>query len=305
MLLRCLYNQIHSLVAERNAMKRILIMTFKLMIILAVSVAAQAQSDPKQEKSAAEIAAELANPNTALGTLTFNLDYVANTGDLPGADEQNAVRLTFQPSLPVPLGKGLNFFARPAVPLVFYQDVPAEGGGFENTGFNLGDIGFDAALGKSFQGGLIVIGGLVGTLPTATDDSLAGKQLRFGPEAAAAVAKKWGVLGVLITHQWDVATVGDRADYDTSVTGGQYFYTFNVKKGWQIGASPTFAYNHEAAEGQEWTFPIGFGVKKTSILGGTPWKFGLEYWYYAVQPDTYGPSWQLRFSVGPVVPLPW
>ena len=294
-------------------MKKILTMIAGpiMMVVLALPGAVHAQSAQKQElssepgKSSAEIAAELANPNTTLGTLNFNLDYVNNKGDLPGADEQNAVRLTFQPSLPVPLGNGLNFFARPAVPIVFYQDVPAEGGGFENTGFDLGDIGFDAALGKSFRGGLILIGGMVGTLPTATDERLAGDQLRLGPEAAVAVVKKWGVLGALITQQWNVVTVGDRADYRTSITGGQYFYTFNLKEGWQIGSAPTFAYNHEAAEGQNWTFPFGIGVKKTSILGGTPWKFGLEYWHYIVQPDAYGPSWQIRFTVGPVVPLPW
>ena len=250
-----------------------------MLIALAVPGKAQSNLNPKESdgksKSAEEIAHELSNPNTTLGTLTFELDYTHFKGDLPGADDQNAFRLTFQPSLPVPLGEGVNFFARPAVPIVFYQDVPAGAGDFRNTGVNLGDIGFDAALGKSFKSGLILIGGLVGTLPTATDDDIAGKQVRLGPEALAGILKKWGFLGVLITQQWDVATVGDRTDYDVSITAGQYFYTFNLKQGWQIASSPTFAVNHEGTSG--WTFPLGIGVRKTSILGGTPWKFGLEY----------------------------
>lgn len=291
-------------------MRKLSVLAAVLMLIVFV-VPGKAQSDPNQKedstgrKSAEEIAHELANPNSTLGTLTFNLDYTNFKGDLPGADDQNAFGLTFQPSLPVKLGPGLNFFARPAVPVVFYQDVPAGEGGFRNSGFDLGDIGFDSAIGKTLHNGMILVGGLVGTLPTATDDDIAGKQLRLGPEGLVGILKSFGFLGILVSHQWDVATVGDRADYDTSVTGGQYFYTINIKNGWQISSSPTFAYNHKATDGQKWTFPLGFGVKKTSILGGTPVKFGLEYWYYVAQPDPFGPSFKVRFSVGPVIPLPW
>ena len=44
--------------------------------------------------SAAEIAAELANPNTALGTMNFLLDVVSFKGDLPGAGSANATKLS-------------------------------------------------------------------------------------------------------------------------------------------------------------------------------------------------------------------
>jgi len=51
--------------------------------------------------------------------------------------------------------------------------------------------------------------------------------------------------------------------------------------------------------------PVGFGVSKTAILSGRPWKFGLQYWHYVETPDAYAPDWQVRFTVTPVVPLPW
>ena len=89
------------------------------------------------------------------------------------------------------------------------------------------------------------------------------------------------------------------------MTGGQYFYVINVKDGWQIGSSPTFSYNHEAASGQRWTVPVGIGVNKTSILNGRPWRFGLQFWSYVEAPDAFGPDWQVRFTVSPVVNLPW
>jgi len=255
-----------------------------------------------QAPTADEVARELANPNTVLGSLNFNLDYQTYKGDLPGASDQTSTRLTFQPVLPYPISKGTNFYLRPAVPIVIAQDVPVVGG-FDNKGVELGDISFDAALGKSLPGGYVVVGGIVGTLPTATDDALGLDQWLLGPEVALAKVFNWGVLGMLVSHQWDVA---GEDSFSTSITGGQYFYTYNLSNGWQISSSPTFSYNHKAAEGQEaWTLPVGFGVSKTTFLGGRPWKFGVQYWQYVKQADAFGPDWQVRFTVTPVVPLPW
>ena len=283
-------------------MKRSITGRFGLaMLACTLGMQASAEAEEPREKTAAEIAAELANPNTVLGTMNFNLDYISFDGDLPGANDQSALRLTFQPSLPYPLENGMNFFARPAIPVIINQDVPTATG-YDDPGFNLGDIGFDVGVGKTFANGLVAIGGVVGTLPTATDDALGKDQWALGPEALVAVVKPWGALGLLLTHQWDFA--GEDA-FDTNVTAGQYFYVFNVKDGWQVRSGPTFAYDHEAESGQRWTLPLGIGINKTMIIGKTPWKFGLEYWNYIESPDTFGPDWQLRFILAPVVPLPW
>ncbi|TGD74874.1 hypothetical protein E4634_06690 [Mangrovimicrobium sediminis] len=253
--------------------------------------------------SAAEIAAELSNPNTAMGTLNLNLDYTAYQGDLPGAGGQESWRLLFQPSLPYPLDDTTNVFFRPAIPVVIEQDVPAGIGEFDSVDWQLGDIGFDLALGKTLPGGYVVLGGVVGTLPTATDDLAGRDQWLLGPEVALAMTRPWGVVGVLLTHQWDIA---GEDDYDTNVTGGQYFYAFNLGGGWQINGTPTFSYNHEARNGDnKLSFPLGIGVSRTLLLGGRPWKFGVQYWHYVASPDDFGPDYQLRFNVSPVVALPW
>jgi hypothetical protein len=252
--------------------------------------------------SASEIAAALANPNTSLGSMGFNFDYIAYQGDIPGADQANAIRMLFQPSLPYIINETTNLFVRPAVPVIFTQDVPNPGGGFDSKGVDLGDISFDASLAKTLPGGFVVLAGMAGTLPTATSNALGLDQWLLGPEAALAMVRPWGVLGVLVSHQWDIA---GEDDYDTSITGGQYFYTFNLKDGWQINSGPTFSYNHKATSGNKWTFPLGIGVTKTTILGGRPWKFGLQYWHYLSSPDVFGPDYQVRFSISPVVKLPW
>ena len=196
--------------------------------------------------SAAEVAAALSDPNTNLGSMVTQFDYIAFAGEIPGASSADATRMVFQPSLPYKLTDTTNLFVRPAIPVVFSQDVPQPDGSFSSEGFDLGDIGFDAALGKTFPSGIVLLGGVAGTLPTATNDSLGLDQWLLGPEAAIAMVRPWGVLGVLVSHQWDVA---GEDDYDTSITAGQYFYTFNLKDGWQINGSPVYSYSHEASSG--------------------------------------------------------
>ena len=53
------------------------------------------------------------------------------------------------------------------------------------------------------------------------------------------------------------------------------------------------------------TFPLAIGVQKTTIIGGRPWKFGVQYWHYVESPELYSPDWQIRLSISKVVSLPW
>jgi hypothetical protein len=271
------------------------------------TVASVALSDAQEGglagPSASEIAAELSNPNSTLGTMNFNIDYQTFQGDLPGASDQSATRVTFQPALPYPLSETTNFFFRPAIPIIIQQDVPAGIGSYDSKKTELGDISFDASLGKSLSGGLIVIGGLAGTLPTATDDDLGLDQWLLGPQLGFAKMGKWGIAGLLVSHQRDVA---GEDDFDTKITAGQYFYAFNMGGGWQINSGPTFSYNHEARNNDnKLTLPLGVGVSRTVFFSGRPWKFGVQYWHYVESPDDFGLDYQIRFSISPVVALPW
>ncbi|RHW75679.1 hypothetical protein [Colwellia sp. RSH04] len=157
-------------------------------------------------------------------------------------------------------------------------------------------------MGKSFSNGLVAVAGVVGSLPTATDDALGFDQYLLGPEIALGYVQKKYVIGALFSHQWDIA--GENS-YDTNITGGQYFYTVNLKEGWQVQAQPTWSYNHNGESSNKLTFPVGVGISKTMILGGSPWKFGVQYWHYVEQADEFGPDFQIRLSITPVITLPW
>ncbi len=272
------------------------------ILFAAANAGAQAPSATGGQQSAEEIAAQLANPNNALGTLTLNVDAKWFGGSLAGANSPSGLSLQFQPSFPYPLGGGTNLFVRPAIPFVPSQPIPSAAGGFESAGTAIGDIGYDVAIGKSIEGGWVVVGGAFGSLPTATNDDLGLNRALLGPEFLVSKISRRGVVGILVNHAWNVTR---RDEFQTSITGGQYFIVLNLGGGWQFRSDPLFSYDHGGAAGDRWSFPIAAGIGKTAILGRMPWKFAVSYWYYVAAPATFGTRHQLRFSVGPVVPLPW
>ncbi|WP_439183522.1 hypothetical protein [Carboxylicivirga taeanensis] len=302
-------------------MKNIYAISLVLCMQLCVlSLTINAQEEESALKSEAEIAKELSNPNTTLGTMAFPIDYIHYNGDLPGASSQNGFLLNFQPSLPIPLAKGVNLFVRPLIPI--YLSQPSYGvNGFENKGFNLGNISADVAVGKTWPSKTITILGVFAGFPTATDEALRSKFTTIGPEFMVAQLFDWGVLGLMVNHAWSTTSKDADASSVTilpdeffiftgnreraNITAGQYFYVVNLKNAWQITGQPTFAYNHEATKGNRFTFPIGTGVNKVVRFGKMPVKFTAQYWYYLASPDSFGPQHQVRLQIAPVVPLPW
>jgi len=261
--------------------------------------AALAQNSDRPEKSADEVARELANPNTSLASLTFKNQLRWYTGDLPDADDQFSYTLLFQPVFPFTLeptssGGSANIFFRPAFPIVFDQPTFDAGKGNFDGVTALGDIGFDLGYGVTEKSGLLWAFGMVGTVPTATNDDIAGDQLRLGPEALFAKFEDWGLYGIFPSHQWDVA--GDNYDYSTSQL--QAFLTFLPGGGWSVGSTPIMNYDWEA---EEWTIPLNLTISKTTKIGTMPLKLALEVNYYVEQPDVFGPQWMIGFNVTPVV----
>jgi hypothetical protein len=123
--------------------------------VFSESVSAQ-EAQTEAKLSASDVAHELANPNTSLGFMAFPMDYITYQGDLPNAGSQEAWKISFQPSLPYPIAKGTNFFLRPLIPVILKEPI-FNGTGFDDSDTELGDISFDAAIGKSFSNGVQII----------------------------------------------------------------------------------------------------------------------------------------------------
>ena len=270
-----------------------------LALIMGSGVASAAE-----EKSADQVAKELSNPAGSLASLNFNLQYTEFTGDLPKSDDQESWALTFQPTLPFAVGdKGRRIIFRPLVPVPLDQPVfNLKKGKFEDADVNLGDITFDLVYAgtemTSKKDGYLWGIGTAGTLPTATNGDLGGNQWRLGPEGFGGIIRKWGIVGALVSHQWNV---GGSNDTYYSTTTSQYFYAIGLGNGWQIASSPVLSYDWQADSDDAWTVPIGFGVAKTTKIGNHPWKFALQVQKYVVTPDTFGPDWLVKFTVTPVV----
>ena len=275
--------------------------------MLAPAVYAQDALVPlKQEahhgKSADEVARELANPNNSLASLTFKNQFRWYNGDLPGAGDQFSFTTLFQPVFPFKLeptssGGTANLFIRPAFPFLFDQPVPtATATGLQyNDTTAIGDIGFDIGYGVTEKNGLLWALGMVGTLPTATDSAVAGKQFRLGPEALIAKFEKWGVYGLFPSHQWDVTGWGG-GSFSTSQLQG--VLKFLPGGGWNVGTSPIM--NYDWANNQ-WSIPLNLTVGKTVTLGSTPVKLELEVNYYVKQIDAFGPECMIGINITPVV----
>lgn len=253
--------------------------------------------------SADEVAKQLANPNNSLASLTFKNQFRGYQGDLPRAGEQFNYTNLFQPVFPFSLGTTdsggkSNLFIRPAIPILFDQPVPYSGaGGFEfDETTALGDMGFDIAYGVTEPTGFIWALGMVGTLPTATSSSVAGKQVRLGPEFVVAQATDWGIVALFPSHQWDVTGWGG-GDFNTSQL--QAVVKVLPGGGWSIGSSPILQHNWET---QEWTIPLNLTLGKTVVMGKTPVKLELDANYYVSSPSAFGPEWMIGINITPVVP---
>ena len=251
---------------------------------------------------AAAMAKEMSNPTAAVASLGNNFDFREYGGNLPDAGNQRGWGYLFQAGFPFPQDNGKNILFRPAVPGLFKQPVFDSNSGSWDDQFELGDISYDLAYGGTNDKGILMLYGLVGSMPTATDDAVGSDQWTLGPEFAIGLVRKWGVFGALLTHRWDVAGDDTRK---TNITGGQYFYAFSIGDGTtQIAAGPSFSYNHEL-DGEKWSLPLGIGLSKTTVIGGRVWKFAFQYWKYIKTPDVFGPEHMLRLSITPVVTVPW
>jgi hypothetical protein len=196
--------------------------------------------------SAEELAAKLANPANPIMKLGNNFDYVMFDGDLPGADDQSAFRYVFLTVVPFKLENGNSLLIRPAIPVMFNEPVPDGMGGYTEEGTDIADIGYDVIYSGTTETGLIWGAGLAGTLPTASNDKLGKDLWGLGPEALLGVARKWGVVGGLLAHQWDIGGSGSGS---IDITSLNYFYSFPLGGGWQFAAAPTITFNHNAVSG--------------------------------------------------------
>jgi len=253
-----------------------------------------AASEPNEISSDA-LARDLNNPNAPLAKLTFEYTTTAFDGDIPGAGNQNVDVMLFKPVFPFPLnGDGTqNLFIRPVLGYATKQPVFDSGEGRFKSKSGLTDLGFDVAVGQSYDSGLILIGGIQGTLPIGADD-LTGDQYRLGPEFIVADINASRVLAAFPAHQWDVS--GDGPSYSTSTL--ELFALKFLSGGWTVGSQPKITYDWETDQA---TIPLNITVRKVVRFGQTPVQLSAGFDYFIEQNDDFGPDFGFKVSITPVV----
>jgi hypothetical protein len=262
---------------------------------IAVDDIPETNSGGASQPSAEEVAAALANPNAPMASLTFRLQHRTFDGDVPDASNQSGSTLAFQPSFPFTQSNGDVIFFRPNIPIQFNSPSPDPAtGGFKSES-GLGDIVFDVAYGRTTKTGMLFAGGVVVSLPTATNDALGTDRYSMGPEFMIGKLSKNYVLGMFPSHLWDV---GGSGDVDVNITNLQLFGTYLPGGGWNYGTSPILSYDHNS---DQWTIPLNFTFGKTVIWNSRPWKLSAELNYYVERADAFGPEWFIGINVAPVV----
>jgi hypothetical protein len=149
-------------------------------------------------------------------------------------------------------------------------------------------------------------------LPTATDEQLGTGKYSAGPMALAVnISENW-IFGGVAQHWWSFAgedSINVETSQgevklerpDVSLTDFQYIYRYRYSAMTNIGAAPNIKYNWKT---DEMSLPVGIGFDTMVKFGRLPAKIGAELYYYVKQDDDFGPEWQLRFFLSPVVPSP-
>jgi hypothetical protein len=260
------------------------------------TVASAAESVSGKKMSTDELSRELSNPNSPLATLTFKQIYTSFKGAIPDADNQSVNISLFQPVFPFPINQETktNLFIRPAFSYVWDQpSFNAANNKWEDLSGGFADIGFDVAVGRSYESGVVVVGGVQGTLPTGAD-RLSADQWRLGPELVIAKLNKTHFYAIFPAHQWDVS--GGDESYSTSQL--EIYLGYYLPKSFTLMTDSKWLYDWKNDQA---TIPLNLTLSKVTKLGGTPVKFQIQADYFIEQDDDFGQDWSVSLGISPVV----
>jgi hypothetical protein len=248
--------------------------------------------------SADEIARKLANPVSNIWSLQLQNNMTFLRGS-PSHSYRGLWTSNFQPVMPVHLTEDWNLIVRPVFNFTSTPTIDSSGDFDRANG--IGQTSLITLLSpRKAETGLIWGVGPTFIFPTTTRDDLSQRKYSIGPAAVALhMSKKW-VVGIFPQYWWSVSGTDRRRE--VSQANIQYFLWRSLGNGWQIGMSPNITYDRKADGGDAWTVPIGLGVSKVTHFGKLPVKFQLEAQAMVIHPDDFGPRWNIRFAIIPVLP---
>ena len=251
---------------------------------LQASVAAADDSTNSQASTEA-LAKAAQNPIAKMISVPFQNNF--NFGI--GPSDATQWDLNIEPVIPIELNENWNLITRTIIPVI-NQPSPASG---VDSAFGMGDINPSFYFSPAKPGWLTWGAGPTFTFPTATDSMLGSGKYSAGPAIVALTIQGHWLVGVLANNQWSYAGWGD---HNVNQMLAQPFINYNLPHGWYLTSSPIITANWNAASDNRWVVPVGGGIGKIVHVGHQPMNLQIQAFYNAVTPDSFGPSWQLRFQ---------
>ena len=257
----------------------ILFFSVFLAIFVWHSVAARAQETDED----VEIAKKLANPLSNMICVPLQYNYDRNLG-IDGAGSSHV--LNIQPVIPFSLNEEWNLITRTIIPLAD-SDCIIPG----KRAFGLGDIEASQFFSPKHTGnGWIWGAGVIELLPSATDETLGGKQWGLGPTAAVLHQQGPVTVGLLTNHIWSISGNDDRSDISSTYIQPFFSYIF-AKTKTTVGISVESTYDWITSQ---WSVPVIFTVSQLLKTKNQLYQIGLGARYWAASPDNGAEGWGLR-----------
>lgn len=294
----------------------------EVMLARALDTAAatedMAASGDYGDMSLDEIAELMANPFSYLWFGMVQNDTYWWDGDLLDAlDKDKKVMNTtlIQPVMSLQFTSESRLIFRPVIPINSFdtikgfdivEDEEEEGGVKLDSDWKrktgLGDIVLWTAYSPQYKPPLVYGFGPTIMMDTATEEWLGTGKWSAGPMATVAyISDKW-IVGGVAQHWWSFAGDSDRDD--VNLTDFQPLIRYRLSTKTNIGTAPNIRYSWDASSGNKLQLPIGGGISTVVKAGPLPLGIGAEFYYYAKTNDIYGPEYQFRFFVSPILPAP-
>lgn len=256
---------------------------------IAACVMAMTLLSPARAEMSAEDLAKLAqNPLGNVISLPFQNNSNLNFGPQKGT--QNV--LNIQPVIPISVNEDWNVITRTVLPVISMPSVTPGGSRIDG----IGDTVFTAFLSPAKPGKWIWGLGPVVQLPTNSSKDLGNSNWGMGPSAVVLHLDPddpW-LYGVLANNTWSLSMNQPGGSYNTGLI--QPFVNYNTPSGLYFTSAPIATVDWKAANGQQWTVPVGGGIGKIFRIGGVPVNTLIAAYYNVIKPD-FGPNWQIRAQV--------
>lgn len=148
--------------------------------------------------------------------------------------------------------------------------------------------------------GLIAGGGLMISIPTATDPALGSGKWAIGP--AFRITWRGGAwnIGAFGGQRWSFAGKSSRADTSQLMIRGAI--RRQLPNRWFLTSAPIITANWNADSSDRWLIPLGGGVGRSFRIADKDWAISVHGYQNVVRPEG-APRWSARIAFVAVIPI--